>query len=622
MSLTSLYDFQAYAQTLVEHARTKEGKQIIVKFVEADQASTIERSSRVEILLPKMNSKTSAEDLKLAKWYIVNQIVHLTEGKDFYNILNDHDLDPQKSPLASMAKGFEQARVEKADAKRYKGDAVVFSEGIELVAERTEQAFKKMDAMQFNDPDFQRVLAAKIMELKSQSDWNEGAGNVAERWKNLLNPEGNKALDILERNHVDDAIRELGDEHQSFELSKHIYDLLFDDSADEHMQEQKEAAEAERKEQGNKGKGKKEKAKGKGESGAGENDEGEGEEDGDGEEEGKGESSEKYKDTGKSVPYDMMNTSPGYGGSGIHFEYQDNYSSTTVEPLPMDEFKVWWVHKNKFSHGEMARGVNRHRQNHVEEEFKRIHDRYGEPGKGFGNKIRKFLQIKSQSRYQGGHKHGRIHRKNAYRVGLDQVGDGSWNRRVFKKKTDSDILDVAVTVLVDFSGSMMGQKVVHAIDSGRLLTASIQSLHIPLQVLTFTECGRDCFIGVAKDFDERLSEEEIHTNMVKTITFMSNNSDGDAILWAYKHLKGRKEKRKVLIVLSDGSPASSRHHNDMYFAQQVVKEIQEEGRVEIMGLGIMDRNVEKIYKKHTTIRHASELEHKLLEIIRDRILNV
>jgi cobalamin biosynthesis protein CobT len=100
---------------------------------------------------------------------------------------------------------------------------------------------------------------------------------------------------------------------------------------------------------------------------------------------------------------------------------------------------------------------------------------------------------------------------------------------------------------------------------------------------------------------------------------MSSNGDGEAILWAFDRIIQRKEKRKLIVVFSDGSPAYGQRGDDMYYAKKVVHDIEKDSPVDIVGIGIMDRNVELIYKEHQVIKKAHELEGVLLALIENKL---
>jgi cobalamin biosynthesis protein CobT len=135
-------------------------------------------------------------------------------------------------------------------------------------------------------------------------------------------------------------------------------------------------------------------------------------------------------------------------------------------------------------------------------------------------------------------------------------------------------------------------------------------------MLAFTEYGADTFIGVVKEYDEQSNDEKIIENFAKASCFMSANADGDAILWAYNRLKNREQKRKILIVISDGQPAASRHGDCLEWTKKVVAQIEGEKQVEIYAVGIMNDNVKEIYSESVVINRPSELEAAILNLIK------
>lgn len=614
--LTDIYDIQAYAKTLCKHAKTADGKNFQVKFTNEKAPCTRVTPTTIEIHLPKLNSSMTDRDVVMSRWFMIHEISHHTEGKDIFKIMQENALDPMKSPLGGLLNCFEDGRIEKSSASKYQGDAQVFSNALDLMVKESLEQFKTTPFPE--DPELQKMGACIVAEMEARSDWNYGAANNYHDYAEALPPIGKEALKKLRDAGMVDVLRNLGSEYDALEAAKKAYELVWEKDPDEHIEEQK------KQQQEQEGEG-----DGSGDTGEGDSEEGEGE--------GQGERVNEVEDSGRTVNYlDLLNSKhsmdmgEGASASGVtldYTEYMDNpWDGDYYEPCKLEDVRVARFHIKKYSHANVSTALERYAEGHshynIKQKLENLHKQHGEPSKGFGNKVRRHLQVLSQSRYVGGHKKGKLHRKSAFKIGVPQVGNGEWNSRVFRQKHTQDVLDVAVCVLTDFSGSMYGQhKVAHAIDSTMLLNESIgTSLHIPLQILTFTETGGNCFIGVVKDYDERVSDEEVKEGMFKSGAFMSGNPDGDAVMWAYSHLKGRKEKRKILIVLSDGSPASSRPGDDMAFVQKVVKEIEEEGVIEIVGLGIKDRNVEYIYSQNETIQEASELENAVLNLVKKQII--
>jgi cobalamin biosynthesis protein CobT len=227
------------------------------------------------------------------------------------------------------------------------------------------------------------------------------------------------------------------------------------------------------------------------------------------------------------------------------------------------------------------------------------------------------LQIKAHKFYRGGKKSGKIHGKNLYRAGLK--GAEEYSQRVFRRKHETDTLDTSVCLLVDYSGSMNGGKIIQAVAAAQALGSALGTVGIPCQILGFTERGGNCTIPVFKEYDERYSQK-VDDAMTNATNILAHNNDGDAILWAYRGLVKRQSKRKVLVVLSDGAPAGLRGGDYYSYTQRVVKAIEEEGEIEIAGIGIEDMNVEYIYKEHFTINGADQITEALLKTIKRKIL--
>ena len=82
--------------------------------------------------------------------------------------------------------------------------------------------------------------------------------------------------------------------------------------------------------------------------------------------------------------------------------------------------------------------------------------------------------------------------------------------------------------------------------------------------------------------------------------------------WAYQRLQKRPEKRKILMVISDGAPVddSTLSANDAGFLEQdlhrVIHGIERRNDVQLTAVGI-GHDVGKYYKKAITIRDVNDL---------------
>jgi len=234
------------------------------------------------------------------------------------------------------------------------------------------------------------------------------------------------------------------------------------------------------------------------------------------------------------------------------------------------------------------------------------------------NQVRRMLQAKSRAITQHNMKRGKLSGKDVYRVTMKDAK--GFNERVFHNKRDALSLDVSVSLLCDFSGSMSGDRIANAIAATQLLANTLKSLQINHEIAGFTTLGTSITHILFKEFN--LPARDLHKNMCNAFTLASANSDGDSILFAANRLHAQRSKRKVMLVLSDGSPASSKDGDDYQLLTSVLKSIESGSNIEVMGLGICTDYGKDYYKTWETLEHASDLQSGILNILRKQVFNV
>lgn len=308
---------------------------------------------------------------------------------------------------------------------------------------------------------------------------------------------------------------------------------------------------------------------------------------------------------------------------GLHIDYSKYRGRGNYVPATKDQFVVADFCRNQFDDPHTIRT-----EAYMESQNRRNYNNAmaGTAGAAFASRVRTRLQIRSKDRFEHGVKKGRLQNSLLHRVTVPDAP--ALNQRVFKRRIMSDTLDTAVCWLGDGSGSMNGAKY------GHLTAASVQfneaignTIQIPIEILSFTDVPDGSaehqpqpLMYVHRDFAcRRLATDELVRRMIVAGCHMASNPDGDAILWAYDRLRQRREKRKLLIVASDGQPATCRFGDIDTFTKQVVRQIENETPIEIVGIGIMDDNVSRIYKEHYVINDAAELEKALLALIDKKV---
>lgn len=238
------------------------------------------------------------------------------------------------------------------------------------------------------------------------------------------------------------------------------------------------------------------------------------------------------------------------------------------------------------------------------------------PSPSFVSNMRRLLQVRAATHYIHGQKRGKIAANRVWRVGLPPIDGGDWNAAIFKRReAHSDILNTAVSILVDWSGSMAGSKCRAAAQASQLINEAFgKVLRVPLRIVAFSSTGPYPVLGVMKEWNESVSMEDMAERFQNFLGRMAGNNDADALMWMWHDIVARKEKRKVIIVLSDGSPADG--FGDPYYAlEKVTKEIIDDGRVDLYGLGIMDTNVQHFYPKWKVVNSPREIEPALVELM-------
>lgn len=230
------------------------------------------------------------------------------------------------------------------------------------------------------------------------------------------------------------------------------------------------------------------------------------------------------------------------------------------------------------------------------------------------NKLRIKLQTRSRDRYEYGKKKGKLHNGSLHRLisGNDKVAE-----RVFRQRVVSDTTDTAVCLLVDCSGSMSGKKFDMACAGAGTLAEALKPLNIAYSIYGFTNTieDEDPIVWLFNEFNEKATQSELVKRFATASGGLWQNSDGDGIAYAVARLAQRKEHRKVLLVLSDGSPCGREHAGDIdAYTLQTIKHAEKMG-VDVYGIGICDDNVTRFYKKNVVVHDLDNLSPTILSII-------
>ena len=145
-------------------------------------------------------------------------------------------------------------------------------------------------------------------------------------------------------------------------------------------------------------------------------------------------------------------------------------------------------------------------------------------------------------------------RRTSGRLNIKRLSTGTPSTRVFdRKRLPSNKKDTAILLLIDISGSMKGSKVQMAKLAAILLVEVFAKVGVTVKVVGFTDNG-----GTPQHF-HYTSWKNIVTERPKLLEIAAkrDNYDGYSIRYAGELLKRRPESHKLLMVISDGYPASN-----------------------------------------------------------------
>lgn len=181
------------------------------------------------------------------------------------------------------------------------------------------------------------------------------------------------------------------------------------------------------------------------------------------------------------------------------------------------------------------------------------------------------------------------------------------NLRVFKKTTLHQTVDTAVHVLLDLSGSMEMQKSI-ALRSALALKLALDKIPKCNSALTTFPCQIDTRHASQSVL---MYGEKLNMNTLRRFSELeaSGGTPLAEALWDVSMaMHSVREKRKILIVITDGKP------NDIEKSKRIIKQLEACG-IEVYGIGIYI-NIGSLFKRFIQITDSRQLQSTLLGLLR------
>ncbi|MGD9725938.1 MAG: hypothetical protein AB7L09_03210 [Nitrospira sp.] len=225
---------------------------------------------------------------------------------------------------------------------------------------------------------------------------------------------------------------------------------------------------------------------------------------------------------------------------------------------------------------------------------------------------------------------GRLDERSLWRSGVD-------DDRIYKTKRYAKTNRSIVTILVDCSSSMtraarepeyddeplvLRTRLFVAAQAAAAVSLTLDHLGVPNEVLAFTTARRNPKPDSAFDRVRALRHivvkpfnrpaRSCRTNFISLAFYehCSENIDGEALMWAARRMlsKPKRGDRPVLMVFSDGEPASS-PENRAILAQHLrtsIKNVEDSG-ITVFGIGVGSESVQNYYDNYVVVHSVTNL---------------
>ncbi len=252
-------------------------------------------------------------------------------------------------------------------------------------------------------------------------------------------------------------------------------------------------------------------------------------------------------------------------------------------------------------------------------------------------KLKRKLLSKRNSFVDRDNSRGILDRKKMIRLITDPLVEDVW-----VNQKNHDYHDTVLTVLLDNSGSMRGAPIVMSALACEIIADILEKFAVKTEIIGFTTAdwkggkvkklwetsGRPINPGrlnelrhiIYKHFNQGFKKAKINLGLMLKEGILKENIDGEALLFARSRLMQRAEKRKILMVISDGTPVddSTNSVNDKNILtdhlSHVINKIEKGGKIEIIGVGI-GHATDEFYRNSIAIKSLEDLGDAMIQKI-------
>ncbi|MDE1181732.1 cobalamin biosynthesis protein CobT [Paraburkholderia sp.] len=251
------------------------------------------------------------------------------------------------------------------------------------------------------------------------------------------------------------------------------------------------------------------------------------------------------------------------------------------------------------------------------------------------DKLERALSADERTRWKREQERGELDR-----TALAKLATTPGYRTPFRVQRTTQGRDVAVTLLIDRSGSMAGKKIELAQLCAAALCDALMQLSFDCEVLGYSSvesepmkrlverqraAGAD--LSRYNRFVERLDLQiykrfgSADPSGLANLDCGHENPDGEALAWAATRLADHQAARRILIVFSDGYPATG-DGDPQVLRTDLRRRIDAIGQrgIELVGIGVLTDAVESFYPHNVVVSRLAELPSTVFSVLSAMLL--
>ncbi|CAB3694902.1 cobaltochelatase CobT-related protein [Paraburkholderia rhynchosiae] len=250
-------------------------------------------------------------------------------------------------------------------------------------------------------------------------------------------------------------------------------------------------------------------------------------------------------------------------------------------------------------------------------------------------KLERALSADERTRWRREQERGEIDH-----TALARLATSPGYRTPFRTQRPSKGRDVAITLLIDRSGSMAGRKIELARLCASALCDALTQLSFDCEVLGYCSlesapmkqlyerqraAGADLrrYNRFVERLDLKVYKRFGATDLsgIAAIDCGHENPDGEALAWAAARLADHPAERRMLIVFSDGYPSTGDGDPQVLRSdlRERVAAIGKRG-IELVGIGVLTDAVEDFYPHNVEVSRLAELPSTVFSVLSSMLL--